>query len=118
MGFDKNSQFVSVPVAQAKVSGPNLIKNSNMTSGIQGWAIWPSQVSIANDRRIEVDGPSLRVQFPSTRTEALLCHAGFGLSSNKLYRLSFSAKGTGKSKKQMLLFRSKKSWWKKNKKTF
>ncbi|MBI1767596.1 MAG: right-handed parallel beta-helix repeat-containing protein [Bacteroidetes bacterium] len=108
-GNDNNSQFKIVDCTQNK-TGTNLIKNSSMTNNIEGWMIWPSQVSITQDKKIEIDGPSLRVQFPSGKKEALLYHAGFSLRSNKLYRLSFSAMSTKKSKIQFAPLMASAQW--------
>jgi parallel beta-helix repeat protein len=95
---DKSSSFNILNGAPNESYGPNLIKNSRMTNGAEGWIAWPSQVSIVQDKGRGVDGPSLRVQFPSGRFEGLLYHAGISLSSNKMYRLSFTAMSTAKSK--------------------
>jgi len=53
---------------------------------------------VVYDKGRGAEGPSLKVQFPSGLHEGLLYYAGIGLSSNKLYRLSFSAMSTAKSK--------------------
>lgn len=94
---DKSSHFKILEGGSMESYGLNLIKNSSMTNGTEGWISWPSQVLVVRDKK-GVNGPSLRVQFPPGANEALLYYAGFSLSSNKTYRLSFSAKSTTKGK--------------------
>jgi hypothetical protein len=95
---DKSSEFKTINDNRIKSTGPNLIRNSNMTNSTQGWIAWPSPISIIHDKRSGIDGPSLRIQFPSGRSEGLLYYAGISLNSNKIYRLSFSAMSTAKSR--------------------
>ena len=91
-GNDNDSQCEVMDFGPDESAGPNLIANSSMTSNVAGWIAWPSKVSAVQDRSMKIDGPSLRVQFPSGGGEALLYHAGISLNKNKMYRLSFSAK--------------------------
>lgn len=109
VGNDKNSNFKMLPTA-ARPTGINLIKNGQMTNDIGGWMVWPSQVVIVHDKKKGTDGPSLRVQFHSGGNEALVYHAGFGLRSDKPYRLSFSAKSAVKNKIEFAPLMAKAPW--------
>jgi len=66
--------------------------------------------SIVHDKRGVVDGPSLRVQFPSGKSEGLLYHAGLSLNSNKIYRLSFSAMSTAKNRIEFVPLMASAPW--------
>lgn len=108
-GCDKNSQFKLIDVAKGSV-GVNLVRNSHMTSSIDGWVIWPSQFSITHDKKIGAEAPSLRVFIPSGKNETLLYYAGISLNSSKWYRLSFSIKSTAKNKIEFVPLMASSPW--------
>jgi parallel beta-helix repeat protein len=109
-GCDKSSRFKLIDVANRSAASPNFVRNSHMTNSIVGWMIWPSQVSIFHDKKIGNDAPSLSVQLPSGRSEALLYFAGISLNSNKWYRLSFSAKSVTKSRIEFVPLMASSPW--------
>ena len=94
-GCDKNSQFELIDSPSS--ASPNLVRNGSMTTSTEGWLVWPEQFSIRQDKQTGVKAPSLRVSLPAGKTSALLYYPGISLSSNKWYRVSFSAKSISKS---------------------
>jgi hypothetical protein len=108
-GCDKNSQFKLINEPNRSV-GSNFVRNSRMTNSIEGWMIWPGQVSITLDKKIGANAPSLNVQFPTGKNEALLYYPGVSLNSNKWYRLSFSAKSAVKSKIEFVPLMATSPW--------
>jgi parallel beta-helix repeat protein len=107
---DRNSQFKILDVAPNELHSSNLIKNGGMNSSTEGWIAWPSQVFIVHDKMKGADGPALRVQFPSGKIEGLLYHAGFSLSSDKTYRLTFSAMSAMKGKIEFVPLMAASPW--------
>lgn len=71
--------------------GHEMIANGTMTRNINGWVVWPERLNISHENIQILDGPSLKVNIPLGKTEALLYHEGFSLDKGKLYRLTFSA---------------------------
>jgi parallel beta-helix repeat protein len=109
-GNDKNSQFKLIRGSSTESAGPNLIRNGRMASNIEGWMVWPSQISIAHDKRVGEDAPSLKVQFSGGKHDALLYYAGFSLNKDKWYRLSFSALSSKKSKIEFVPMMASSPW--------
>ncbi len=75
--------------------GNEMIANGNMARNINGWLAWPEEITISQEKIEILDGPSLKVNIPPGKTEALLYHEGFSLDKGNLYRLSFSAISAG-----------------------
>jgi len=108
-GCDKNSQFELIDEQNRSIS-PNLVRNSRLTTSAEGWIVWPEQVSLAHDKKIGADAPSLKILFPPGKKEALLYYAGISLNSDKWYRLAFSVKSVDKSKIEFVPLMASSPW--------
>lgn len=88
----------------------NLIDNGKMTVSTKGWRVWPESISIIRDKKDNMDGSALKVNFPSGSIEALLYHEGFALSKGTLYRLSFSAMSVQNTKLEFVPLMANSPW--------
>jgi len=67
-------------------------------------------MSLVHDKKMAFDGPSLKVQFPKSGSEALLYHAGISLKRGKMYRLSFSARSNVKTRVEFVPLMASAPW--------
>jgi hypothetical protein len=110
-GYEKGSVFKKVFFDESfEMASKNLISNGNMTSSTKGWMVWPEQLSIVREKMEDMDGATLKVNFPVGSTEALLYHEGFSLRKGTLYRLSFSAMSVQNAKLEFVPLMANSPW--------
>jgi len=107
-GHDIKSVYSTQKKKNPATLGGNLIRNGDLNLGSKGWIVWPDKATIVLEKKI-TGNPSLKVSIPAG-TEALLYHAGFPLSKNKLYRLSFTAVGSSPSKLEFVPLMAGSPW--------
>jgi len=110
-GYEKGSTFKKIFSDESfERACENLISNGNMTSSTKGWMVWPEKLSIVREKKEDMDGATLKVNFPVGSTEALLYHEGFSLRKGTLYRLSFSAMSVQNAKLEFVPLMANSPW--------
>jgi parallel beta-helix repeat protein len=88
----------------------NMILNGSMSSNSNGWYVWPEKSVLVHQKINFLANPLLKVIIPPENSEVLLYHEGISFVKGKLYRLSFSAKSSTKTKVEFTPLMEKSPW--------
>lgn len=107
-GLEAESVFIPDHTAGPLANGKNLIRNSALNHGTDGWITWPDNAAILHEKNAAHDG-SLKAQIPPGG-EALVYHAGFALDAGKTYCLTFSVRSATRAKIEFVALAASAPW--------